>query len=239
MGAYISWLTAGSPNPNIVYFDVVLNETHNLSATITEHAVEQGVNVTDHVRPNVDKVSLEGFVSNTPLPSVGSLFNNNMNQQIVTLNTPQVIFGTLNSAFNFVSPVLQGRSLSPNFNVNIYAVANATDFVKQTYDTLNTLRLTATFVDVIAPNAFYKNMVVENVQMTRSAKDGTGATFKVDLREIRTVATSITQAPLPAITRASEPQQVGNQSTVTPTSSQDQGNLSALKFLKQFGSAVP
>ena len=50
-----------------VRFDVISTETHELLNAITEHSVEEGSNVSDHVRPELDRVMLEGYVSNKPL----------------------------------------------------------------------------------------------------------------------------------------------------------------------------
>ena len=48
-------------------FDVTESEALELSSTVTEHPVETGANVTDHVRKNLDKLTLVVFVSNTPI----------------------------------------------------------------------------------------------------------------------------------------------------------------------------
>lgn len=48
-------------------FDATLSETHSSAATPTDHAVEEGASVTDHVQAELERVSLEGIISNTPL----------------------------------------------------------------------------------------------------------------------------------------------------------------------------
>lgn len=50
-----------------VIFDIVKSENHEMSNTITDHPVEDGVNVSDHVRNNPDKISFVAVISNTPL----------------------------------------------------------------------------------------------------------------------------------------------------------------------------
>jgi len=52
---------------NFVELDVSIQEGHTFAATATEHPVEAGANVSDHVRPNADKLKISGLVSNTPL----------------------------------------------------------------------------------------------------------------------------------------------------------------------------
>ena len=50
-------------------FDATLSEVHSASATVTEHPVEKGAAITDHVRPQLDRVQLEGLITNTPINS--------------------------------------------------------------------------------------------------------------------------------------------------------------------------
>lgn len=52
--------------------DAVLTETHTFSNTVTDHPVEEGMNISDHVRKNPDGLVLECFISNTPLGSTGA-----------------------------------------------------------------------------------------------------------------------------------------------------------------------
>lgn len=54
----------------VIEFDATLSEQHTSSAQVTEHPVETGANITDHVRPMLDKVQLEGFITNTPINSL-------------------------------------------------------------------------------------------------------------------------------------------------------------------------
>lgn len=51
----------------VIDFDATITETHSQAATATEHPVEVGANVSDHVRAQLAKISLEGFVTNTPI----------------------------------------------------------------------------------------------------------------------------------------------------------------------------
>lgn len=75
-GAYILYPTANSvelddpslgPVKGRIFFSVVEQETHDLDSEITDHAVEKGSNITDHVRDVPDKVTLNVFVSNEPI----------------------------------------------------------------------------------------------------------------------------------------------------------------------------
>jgi hypothetical protein len=50
-------------------FDVTLRETHTWESSVTEHPVEAGANVSDHVRPSLDKLSMDVEFTETPIES--------------------------------------------------------------------------------------------------------------------------------------------------------------------------
>jgi hypothetical protein len=50
-----------------IYFDASEREVYEETATATEHAVESGQAITDHVRPNPRALSFEAWVTNTPI----------------------------------------------------------------------------------------------------------------------------------------------------------------------------
>ncbi len=58
----------------ILTLDASLSETHAQEAEATDHPVESGSNITDHVRPKPQMLTLEGLISNTPIvnPFTGS-----------------------------------------------------------------------------------------------------------------------------------------------------------------------
>lgn len=53
--------------------DGVISEQHQSSATVTQHPVEYGVNIADHVIKQPQKIIINGIVTNSPFP--GQLFN--------------------------------------------------------------------------------------------------------------------------------------------------------------------
>lgn len=48
--------------------DAALSEHHGVQVEVTQHPVEKGPNISDHRRPKPRVVTLEGIVSNTPMP---------------------------------------------------------------------------------------------------------------------------------------------------------------------------
>jgi len=47
--------------------DCTVTETHTATSTVTEHPVESGSNITDHIRPEPVQLSITGIVSDTPI----------------------------------------------------------------------------------------------------------------------------------------------------------------------------
>jgi hypothetical protein len=77
MSACLSWTVtnaAGAPlSSGNFQWDALTHEAHTIDALITEHPVETGVNVVDHVRPNPVRVTLEGLISQSPVFMAGSI----------------------------------------------------------------------------------------------------------------------------------------------------------------------
>lgn len=51
----------------VLQLDCTLDETHSLENMITEHPVEEGVNISDHIRRQPRMLEITGVVTNTPV----------------------------------------------------------------------------------------------------------------------------------------------------------------------------
>lgn len=198
MGAYIQW------GGNFIFFDVITSESHSKSATITEHPVESGADVADHVRIALDEVTLEGFISNNPIAN-GSTKPNNLGtltsssatlgyeeDALAQLPIPAVA-GLVSSAFGPLTKVKR------EFSVVVLSPANPQDFVSNTMEILDGLRTNAVIVSVYCPNVTYESMLIQSIHMTRDSSTGNGANFSVSLKQIRIVESSSTSAPVPSV----------------------------------------
>ncbi len=65
---YLSWKNKAGKEITI-YFDATTRESIESVLSITTHPVEEGADITDHAHEGPDKISLEGYVTNKPLPS--------------------------------------------------------------------------------------------------------------------------------------------------------------------------
>ena len=57
-----------------IILDVALEETHTRQAKITEHPVESGCTISDHIQALPESIQLEGIISNTPMSFLGVPF---------------------------------------------------------------------------------------------------------------------------------------------------------------------
>jgi len=61
------------PTVGIIEFDCSLSETHSAEAEVTDHPVENGSVMSDHIRALPETVEINGMVTNTPLVYLASL----------------------------------------------------------------------------------------------------------------------------------------------------------------------
>lgn len=78
--AHLAWTDAAG-NQNQLTFDCVVSEQWDEDATVTEHPVEQGADVTDHVRVELRKCELKVWATNEPIDA------NNWDEATITSST--------------------------------------------------------------------------------------------------------------------------------------------------------
>lgn len=72
VAAEVTFVQPSSGEYLLLECDIVKAEEHNVSAQVTTHPVQEGANITDHVRPNLKRVSLQVRVTNSPIDGTGS-----------------------------------------------------------------------------------------------------------------------------------------------------------------------
>ena len=61
-----------------VELDASIEESHVSQNEVTSYPVEQGVDITDHVRKKPDRVTIRGIVTDTPIISLGQAAQTNL-----------------------------------------------------------------------------------------------------------------------------------------------------------------
>jgi hypothetical protein len=67
--AFVGLPVEGQPDAqfDVVFFDASISETHSTTASIVQHPIETGGNITDHYRGNADELQMDVVVSDTPI----------------------------------------------------------------------------------------------------------------------------------------------------------------------------
>jgi len=138
-------------------------ETHSLNSATTEHPVEEGADVTDHIRILPDMLTIEGVVSDTPIGAAAierenaSVFLTEVTGGAVTADTP-----------------LRGIPSDDAFSI------------------LKDIRAKREPVEIITNIATYRNMVMVNLSVPQGPADALRfrATFQ-EIQIVRTERTAV------------------------------------------------
>jgi hypothetical protein len=227
---------------------------------VAEHVVEAGPNISDNLRVGLTQVTLEVFVTNEPIdqdPQWGSGSTSAFGQvstpapdqdtPLPTLVTvPQwfslpigipgvgaLISSLVNPTETTFKPNI-GLQPTPGFAINptVLQFSDAFDAVQQTHDQLEILRQAGTLLTVYGSKGVYSPMAIEEWGMQRNSETGTGATFTIQLKEIRQVTTSVSTAT-PTVPRAIAAVSNGQQATTDANSGQISSVLSQIVQLFQ------
>lgn len=220
------WIDKVSSIVKTVNFDVVSNETHDAAMAITQHPVEDGGDVTDNARPEPRKLSVEGYVSNKPLFS--NLFANPLNAaeqikllgfQATQLDLPKKqggapIFtpGGLTSAVtSAIGSLINGAEASKAF-----VLRSGGDFPNRAlkvYELLEEAREKRALISAITKFGTIDNMLIAKNTIPRTTEDGNGASFQVELQQIKIVKSETVTAPVPAEARGAVAESKGSKNT--------------------------
>lgn len=209
-----SWSDNG--NLKQISFDATPSETHIISATITEHPVETGVALTDHVRQNPFKITVEVVISNTPidLPSAADdSFTDGAKRQSQQVNLSLAQTSQITQLASGSSPA-KTSGLSPSAQATVYQFSSQFDRVRKIYEALQTLVDNATPITIQTTLALYDNMEIASISIPRSSEMGANAMrFTIDCQEIRTVESQTVPTPAPL----AQPQKRGHKPTQQET----------------------
>ena len=195
--------------------DVWITESHEFVSEATEHSVERGVNITDHIHRKPDKVSMSIFVSNEPIstpntpltaialklpgdtPSTISVAGVTVpipalhnKPSLLTLLTPGGLSGAL---AGLVTDAVGGLLNPPVALGSTVYIPVGFDRVRVILDQLEVCR--GQLLRVFTRKRDYENMALVEVKMDRGQRDGNGARIDLTFREIRVVNTQVVKAP--------------------------------------------
>lgn len=182
-----------------LYFDVVEKESLKHTATATEHPVEEGSNVSDHVRDNLDVVTLEVFISNTPITDVNQLYNGQvagLELDVPRYDKPIAVMpgAAINAGLDAIASAISGPQQWKAMVLQFPEKFNNVGFI---FNTLIDWKQRGVLGKVITPHRTYESVVITNVEMSRDAASGAGGAISLEFKEIRLVEAKLITAPIP------------------------------------------
>ncbi len=162
-----------------------LSHEHGLTATPTDHPVEDGSDVTDHVKLELETFSSLCHLSNALISPLAS----QMGGAVDGSSSVQTPFGSV---------LVQGLS-------------ERIDRVQLVYEALRTLRASKKLVTIVTPLRRYESMIITSLSFPVDNKDG--VEFQLDAREVRVAISTSANVPQPAQTRGNRRANAGTQPT--------------------------
>jgi hypothetical protein len=161
------------------------------TAEVTDHAVERGSNISDHARPGNGTVTLEGFVSNTPI------------------TVPKTQMDGVGGSFRSVE--LQGGG-----NATVLQFDGPFDRVRRVKEKIDELINTSTIVEIHTGLEVLTDYLVTRFKVDRNAETGNALPFVLEAKRVRIVETLVERVPAPVERRGQPRRQRGNQPATTP-----------------------
>lgn len=234
-----SWDDADG-NAQTLDVDVVMAATDRRTAKLTDHVVETGAVITDHVVIQPEELALELVVSQTPLRGKGFSFQRaerevggtKLNEKDQPLEVPPNAFqpgGFLllsqgaRAAVGAVIGLIAGASgvastfkgheqvrTSGTVAVAVLQSDEPVDRVNEVHDRLVEIMNAALPVTVSFKGKLYKEYLLTEIELNHGAGYFGGGKFKVQARAFRTVTGVAAQLPDPADFRAVAKKAAGN-----------------------------
>lgn len=209
---------SGIPIP-LAVFDVISDEKPVFRAEVTEHPVEQGPEITDHIQIKNATMTLKGKFSNTPL-DMSIAIANTLSGAYQAFTNSQARSNLLNTGLSQGVGIVGAALMGGASNIAANGAAGALDAIARTI--LLTAYQNKTPFNVVTKRQTYTNMVIESLSFPRNESTGYALEFEVSLKQVRIVSPSKvqkTQVAESVIPGASSITNIGSQAT-SPASGQ-------------------
>lgn len=153
--------------------DATITTNHRYEATPTDHAVEDGSNISDHVDVKPKSISFDGFISESPIKLERALVGN-----VAGLAGQQAT----NELGNFGGSLVTGVIASLGGSL-----LNETNRVKNAHDSMLELMDKKIPCTIVTGLQTYKNMILTSYQPTESAANGNSLNFSATFKELRVI----------------------------------------------------
>lgn len=197
-----------------IWLDATVDEVHSSEVEVSEHPVEEGVDITDHVRPKADTIRIEGVITNQPIELPQSHADG-----ISVVNVPfefdkgapQVVQavaggGLLGQGVGAITGALglnQGGGTAGGFSAEFDRVADA-------YEELLAIKNEGRLFTIETTLRTYDDMVMLTLEVNRNSQRGNGLYFTATAKQLIVVSTETVEIPEPKVQRGNGKGSQGN-----------------------------
>ena len=201
----------------LLKIDATRAEEHSFRAKATQHEVEDGANISDHVIKTGRIVTLDGIISDNPISVAAAAIGN--------------IAGLTGSLVEGIGGAVATGAVS---KLGSELIANGSKPSKDALDILEYIYEESIPLMIATSIKTYTNMIMEDLRIPRSSRNANSLEFKATFREARIVESEVVDIPPAATTvdGAIEEQKGGKKPSVEPDA-QTQASGSTLLFKLQ------
>ena len=212
-----------------IKFDLEISEHHSIEAQVTEHPIENGATISDHVRLLPRKGSMVGMVTNHPLNNIKAPLPAEFNERLSQLGNP--------GFFKSLAMQYSNEIIAPLTDADYAGLTRLTpgedNRARNAWELFKELMAARQPVTIMTGVEKYADVIVTKVSTDRDSGTGDSLRFSVDFQEIRFVTlteveiTATTRAPLPSVpvAKASKGKTGGKQKTGLPRTSYAGGQV--------------
>lgn len=207
-----------------IVLDATVKESFVTKAEPTQHPVENGADVTDHVIIKPNSLSISGIITETPFAGISDLVKATGATVGASIGAALGPFG---AAAGAVVGAVGGKTLAGSLFGSSDRVlsAVAAEFVK--------LRDARQPIDIQTGLQLYKGYVLSSCSVSRDQKSGQSISVDLEFIELILVESQVTQVAIPKVAGALGKSNKGHQSKEGLTSDENGQGASLLK--KIFG----
>ena len=182
-----------------IKLDLLLDESHSLESEVTQHPVEDGSQINDHIHIKPRRGSLTGFVTNAPMV-VG--YNGGLPKRLAAKLSQMQKQGGINGFLEDVGSNVATTPRTALSAAGLYSPTRITpddlysevsvrpNRVQSTWDAFKALQLAREPVVIVTGLEKYRDVVITKVETTRDKETGDAGRFKVEFQEIQIVTLS-------------------------------------------------
>lgn len=201
----------------LLKIDATRAEEHSFKAKATQHEVEDGANISDHVIKTGRIVIIDGIISDDPISIAAAAIGN--------------LAGITGSLVGGLGGAVATGAIS---KIGSELIANGSKPSKDAVDILEYIYEESIPLMITTSIKTYTNMIMENLSIPRNSRNANALEFKATFKEVRIVESEVVDIPPSATTvdGAIEEQKGGKKPSVEPDA-QTQSSGSTLLFKLQ------